>query len=635
MFDLFRRRDTLVRYVLTFFLVVIAVSMVVTLVPGFGSGGSDSGSSDILAEVGDDKITVREVINNIQQVVRQRNVPAQTVPAVVDMIIDGMINGRAMAYHSKQMGLTVSEADLAASIKSSFPQLFPDGKFIGAETYANFLAQNGNTVADFEANMRRDILRIRLKQMAADGVVVGAKEVDEEYRNTNEKIKVEYVALSEETQRKGMTVSDAEIAAEYNKSKGQFMNPQKYSYSLAILDEARTAALVPVKDEDLLRAYNEDKERFRTSENVKVRHILVKDEAKAKEVLAKVKGGGDFTALAKQYSEDPGSKDNGGVYEGVERGRMVPEFDKVSFAQAPGQISDLVKTQFGYHIIQTMEKNPAGLRPFEQVKAQLAQEVNKNLILSRMMSNAEQLRNEMLKNPNGIDTAAQKFNAMVVKQDAVGLTGFFAGIGPHPELNAALGAMKKMEVGKVLSTQSGGVVIPVLRDIIPAAAQTLEEATMTIRDRILNERSRQAVLAKTPQLATLAKPAGADLAKVAKELGADYKKPAEAFARGGFVEGLGAAAVVSELFRAPVGTAIGPLTVDTKQVVVRLIEKTEADPTKLAAEREAIVKRIKERKARERTDAFEDSLVEFLMQKGTLKIYEKARQQVNAAFRQS
>jgi peptidyl-prolyl cis-trans isomerase D len=635
MFDLFRRKDTLVRYVLTFFLVVIAVSMVITLVPGIGSGGAEGGNGDILAEIGDDKITVREVINNIQQVVRQRNVPAQTVPAVVDLIIDGMINGRAMAYHSKQMGLTVSENDLAQSIKSSFPQLFPDGKFIGTETYANFLAQNGNTVAEFEANLRRDILRARLKQMSADGVVVAPKEVEDEYRATSEKIKIEYVSLSEDSLRKTLSASDAEIAAEYNKAKATFMNPQRYSYSLAILDEARTASLVPVKDEDLLREYNKDKERFRIEESVKVRHILVKDEKKAKEVLAKVKAGGDFAALAKEFSEDPGSKDNGGIYPNVTRGQMVPEFEKATFGLAPNQISDLVKTQFGYHIVQPLERYPAGIRPFEQVKPQLAQEVNRDLILSRMMSNAEQLRNQLLKNPNDIDGAAQKFNAMVVKQDAVGLTGFFAGIGPHPELNTALGTMKKLEVGKVMSTQSGAVVVPVLRDILAPTQQTLEEASLTIKDRILNEKARQAIVAKAPELGSRGKAAGADFTKLAKEIGGDYKKTTEAFARGGFAEGLGSAALLTELFKAPVGTVIGPLQVDTRQFVVRLVEKNEADLTKLAAEREAITKKIKERKAKERTDVFEDSLVDYLLQKGTLKIYEKARQQVNATFRQS
>ena len=634
MFDLFRRKDTMVRYVLSFFLVVIAVSMVVTLVPGFGSGGG-SGSSDVVAEIGDDKITVREVINNIQQVVRQRNVPAQTVPAVVDLIIDGMINGRAMAYHSKQMGLTVSENDLAASIKSNFPQLFPNGSFIGNETYANFLGQQGQTIGDFEDNLRRDILRSRLKQMAADGVVVAPKEVDDEYRLANDKIKVEYVSLSEDSLKKTISVADSDIAAEYAKAKAALMHPQRYSYSLAILDEARTAALVPVKEEDLLRAYNADKERFRTEESVKVRHILVKDEAKAKEALAKVKAGGDFAALAKQYSEDPGSKDNGGIYPSVTKGQMVPEFEKATFGLQPNQISDLVKTQFGYHIVQPLERYPAGIRPFEQVKGMLAQEVNKDVILSRMMTNAEQLRNTLLKNPNDVDAAAQKFNAMVVKQDNVALTGFFAGIGPHPELNAALGTMKKLEVGKVYSTQNGAVLVPVLRQIIAPTQQTLEESSNLLKERILNDRARQAVLSKAPELAAKAKASGADFTKLAKELSGDYKKTGDAFAKGGFAEGFGAASLLADLYKAPVGTVVGPIAVDTRQFMVRLVEKNDADPAKLAAERDSIVKRIKERKAKERSDAFEDSLVDYMMQKGTVKIYEKARQQVAAAFRQS
>ena len=643
MFDLFRRRDTVVRYVLTFFLVVIALSMVVTLVPGWGSGGDGSGGNEILAQIGDEKITTREMINNIQTIVKQRNIPVATLPALIDTFVDGMLNGRIMAWQAKQMGLTVSEQDLAASIKSSFPQLFPGGTFIGTETYTNFLLQNGSSVADFEENLKRDILRMRLKQMAGDGIVVAPKEIEDEYKANNEKIKVEYVSLSEEGVRKSISVSDADIEAEFNKSKASYAHPQRYSYSLAIIDEVRTAALMPVKDEDLLREYNKDKERFRVPERVRVRHILIKTEgksaaelpaveAKARDILKQAKSGGDFAALAKANSEDPGSKSSGGELGFITRGQTVKEFEAASFTLPPNQISDLVKTQFGYHIIQPLERAAAGIQPFEQVKVQLSSEVNRNLINGRMNVNAEQLRNALLKTPNDIDAVAAKFNALVVKQDSVELTGMFPGVGPSPELQTALSGLKPMQVGQVVLTQTGTVLVPMLRAIIPPSPKTLAEASEQVRQNLLAVRTREATRNKGPELVAKGKAAGVDFAKLAKEVNGEYKKT-DGFALNGCAEGLGSGVTIAEAFKLPVGSVIGPVSMNEKQFVVRVAEHMPADMSKLALERESLVKKIKERKAKERTDLFEDALVEHLMQKGKVKVYEQGRAMIAAAFR--
>jgi len=643
MLDLFRRRDTVVRYVLTFFLCLIALAMVVTLVPGWGSGGGGTNPDDeVLAEIGDEKIRVREVISNIQTVVRQRSVPAATLPALIDTMIDGMLSGRVMAWQARDMGLRVSEQDLAANIKSSFPQLFPNGQYVGDDIYRNFLASNNTTIPDFEENMRRDILRVRLKQMAGDGIVVSPKEVEDEFRLANEKLKIEYVALSEDSLKSAVTVSDAEVAAEFEKTKGSYMNPQRYSYSLLVLDPARTAALMPVKDEDILREYNRDKERFRTEERVKVRHILVKAdpanaaavaaaEAKAKGILKQIRGGADFATLAKQNSEDPGSKENGGELGFITRGQTVPEFEKASFTLKPNDISEPVKTSFGFHIIQPQVHEQAGIQPFESVKTQLAAEVNKDLIFSRMMANAEQLRNALLKNPNDIDGAAAKFNAFVAKMDAAEMTGIFPGIGQSPELQEALPAMKKLEVGKVMTTQMGAVFVPVMRDIVPPSQKSLAEAAAAVKQGLLTRKTTELLKSRSPELATKAK-SGSDFAALAKQLGGEYKKP-PVFGRTEFVEGLGAGRDLEQAFKAPVGTVIGPLTFVGREVAVRVLEKMDADMSKLPAEREGLLKRLKEKKAKDRTDVFEDALVDHLMQTGKVKIYEKARQRVNSFFR--
>lgn len=645
MLDLFHRRDKTVALVLKIFLALIAISMVVTLIPGFGSGGgmgSDPRSST-LAEFGDQKITVGEAITNIQNTVRNQSIPPAVIGSMIDTIVDGMVGGRVTAWHASELGMKVSDEELSASLKSSFPQLFPGGNFVGKDVYANFLQQNGTTIPEFEANFRRDILRQRLRKLAGEGIVVTDREVTEEYKSANEKIKLEYVALTSEGIEKLVNVTDDQVRKSYEQTKASLMNPQKYSYTLVILDENRTAQMMPVSDADLMKEYDKDKERFRTPERVKVRHILIKTqdkssteaaaaEKKAKDILAQLKAGGNFAELAKKNSEDPGSGANGGDLGFIVRGQTVPEFEKASFSLAPNQLSDLVKTQFGYHIIQPLEKQAAGIQPFDMVKDQLRAEVNKEVTYSRMMENARQLRQALLKNPGAVDEAAAKVNAMVIKQDVVAMTGMFPGLGPNPELQTTLEGMKKMTVGNEMSAQNGSVFIPILRDIHPPVQKTFEEAAGEIRQRLIRAEALKLMEAKLPETVAKAKAAGADFAQIAKEVNGEYKKT-DFFARNGFAEGLGSGVAVAEAFKLPVGGVAGPIKISGRDFMVRVLERTEADLTKMAAERKDIISRLKTKKTNERGEVFDDGLLQSLIEKGKVKIYDSARQQLANFFK--
>jgi len=122
-----------------------------------------------------------------------------------------------------------------------------------------------------------------------------------------------------------------------------------------------------VSDQELQKFYNENKDKFKTGDQVKASHILVKTEKEAKDVLAQLKGGGNFEELAKKFSTD-GAASKGGD---LSKGSMIPEFEKVAFAMNEGQTSDIVKTKFGYHIIKLSGKRAAGARTFEEVKDQI------------------------------------------------------------------------------------------------------------------------------------------------------------------------------------------------------------------------------------------------------------------------
>ena len=232
---------------------------------------------------------------------------------------------------------------------------------------------------------------------------------------------MDYVAWTPKDLRSEVSVTPAEVKTFYEQNRSVYMSPEKRSFHLLVADEAKIGASVEVNEAELRAAYNQNLDRYRTPERVKVRHILIKTndkpkeelpklEAKANDILKQVRAGGDFAALAKQYSDDPGSKDKGGVYEGVVRGQMVPAFEQAAFSLKPMEIGNLVKTEYGFHIVQTMEKEPAKVKTFEEVKAELAAERKREAVFARMQTAMDQARAELAKTPQNAAQIAAKYN---------------------------------------------------------------------------------------------------------------------------------------------------------------------------------------------------------------------------------
>ena len=175
MFDLFRSRDKAVRYLLGVLLGVVALSMVITMVPGFGSETS-SPSELVVAEVGREKITVPQVQALMQNLIRSRRVPPEMVQHYVPQLIDQMITERAVAYQAERMGFRVTDADVANAIRSMLPQMA--GPNFDRAAYIGYLQQQGLTVDEFEHNIRTNLLLLKLQNIALEGAIVTPSEVE-------------------------------------------------------------------------------------------------------------------------------------------------------------------------------------------------------------------------------------------------------------------------------------------------------------------------------------------------------------------------------------------------------------------------------------------------------------------------
>ena len=642
MFDLFRRRDTFLRYVLMGLLGLVAISMVWYLIPGAMSGTS-TGAESTLAEIGGDRLTVQEVTQRAELMLRQSGMQRQTAYPLVSNMVDQMIAGRAMEYQAAKMGFRVTDADVVEGIKQSVPQLFPGGQFVGKETYASFLRQNGISVPEFESQVRRQLLTTRVVGLVDEGVIVSPADVEAEYRRKNDQIRVEFIAIREADLKKQVTVSDAEIAADYEKKKANLTVPEKRFASVFWVDEALTAASVPVNEADLRRAYEEQRDRFRTPERLHVRHILLKTtgksdaevktiQAKADSLLKQIKGGADFADLAKKNSEDPGSAVNGGDLGFVVKGQTVKNFEEAAFALKPKELSNVVKTEYGFHILQMMDREDARLKPFEEAKAELVAETQRQVVFDRMQRNIDNLRTFLSKNPTkGVEAAAQ-FGAQMTKTGLIGPgDATVQGFGPAPELIAQIFGAKSGEVTGVVQGQGNKLGVAVVDGVQPQRPAKLEEVSTQLRDQIVVMKAQALLKGRVDEIYARAKAPGADLKKIAADFKLDYKNP-PAFSRVSAAEGLGGGVMLSESFGKPVGFVGQPVGVVDSRFVTRVTETIPADLTKLATERETIVGGLKQQRAQERNEIASQALVQKLTKEGKIKVNQDALKRLLAQF---
>jgi len=642
MFDLFRSRDKAVRIFLTALLSLVALSMVAYLIPGYG--GSDTSSTDtVVADVGDGKVTTRDVQLAIRAATRQRQMPPEMMTHMVPQIIDQMINEKAMIYEASRMGMRVTEADTAKAIREAMPQMFPDGKFVGREAYAAMLAQQDMTIPDFEHYMSEQLLLNRFRSVVLESTVVSKADIEQEFRLRNEKSAIEYVKVAPDKIIAEVKVSPEEMQAYYEKNKVNFRVPEKRGLKLVVFDPASAAESTTISDEQLRRAYDQNKDRYRTPERVKARHILfmttgkpaeeeAKIKAKAEDVLKQVKAGGNFAELAKKNSEDPGSKDKGGDLDWVVRQQTVAEFEKALFGLKPNEISGLVKTQYGYHIIQALEIQQAHLKSLDEVKAELTTELKTQVGQQQAQATIDNAMAALRKNPQQVDQIAAQYRLKVVDVEKAGAGDPIPEIGVNQDFESAIASLKKGEVSPAVAAPGNRTIIAVVTDIFPTHPATFEEAQSQIRPSLLQEKTQRLVEQRAIQLAAKVKELNGDVKKAAQSMGLEAVTTPE-FARNGTIEGLSSPDAIPETFTKPVGTVFGPTLIGTYRVVGKVVARTPANIAELATQSDSIRDEIKRTKARERNALFEDGLRQQLTKEGKIKIHSEVLKRLTTNYR--
>ncbi len=626
MFDMFRSRDKAVRTTLTVMLGLVALSMVAYLVPG-GPGGGATTNEAVIAEVCDSKITLREVQLQLQSALKNKSFPMQMIQNYIPEFVNQFVAERATACQANDMGIRVSEEEVANAIKSMLPNIFQGG--FNKELYAGFLAQQNLTIPEFETNVRKQMQLVKLRNLVMEGLIVTADEIEGEYKRRNEKIKVEYVAFAADKFKGQVTLTPADVQTYFNANRDRFKTEEKRSFDLLVAAEDKIGATIDVSENTLRQVYASAGDRWRSGERVHVRHILFKTteksdadvkaiEAKAAGVLQQIKSGADFAKLATEHSDDPGSKAKGGDLDWVVKGQTVANFEASAFSLKKNEISNLVKTEYGFHILQVLERDEPKVRTFDEVKAELATEMRRQQVQARMEQAAEQARAELAKAPKNAAAIAAKYNLNHYTVQEARPSDPLQEIGVNQDFSSAVFSLQPGGVSNGIIIGNNKIAIAVLQGITPIRNAELTEVENGIRAQLTEQKAFEIMSAKAKEVDGMVK-AGGDLKAIAKAVGGEVKTSDE-FTRDGNIQAVGSATYFSDLFEKPAGSLSGPHNISGQVAVARLVAKTDADMSKLATERPNLITGIKGRKAQERKDLFEDGLVNRLIDKGKVKI---------------
>jgi peptidyl-prolyl cis-trans isomerase D len=609
----------------------IALSMLLYLVPQ-GSNTTE-GSTDVLAKVGDQNVTLGDVSQQLDQIRRQNPIPKPLEGLYARNILNQLVFQKEIEFEAKRIGITVSDQERAGRIKMYVPTAFNGDTFVGMDAYAREVQSRFQlTVPVFEDLVKQGLVEEKFRKLITDGISASPAEIQDEFKSQNEKVKLDYVLIKPEDLEGKITPSDAEIKAYYDQNRAKFQIPEKRVIRYALLDLGQLRQNTLVTDDELRHAYDQNIQQFQVPNRVHAEHILLlttggKTDAevaeikkKAEDILAQAKKkGANFEDLAKKYSEDPGSKAKGGDLGWVLQGQTVPEFEKAAFSLNKGEISDLIKTQYGFHIIKVLDKETAHTKPFDEAKDTLRPNYLLNKVDQEASKTADQISADIRQsNKTTLDQLAQKYHLTIAETRPVAPGEPVLELGNGQDVKDEIFHLRQGDLSLPLRTDRGYVVLSV-RQSLPAHQGTLDEVRDKAVTDLKQQKANELTQAKARDLEKRVK-AGEKFAAAAKALGLD-PKTSDPFARNGSVANLGSGKQLAPAFSLKVGQAGAPLNLGSNWIVYQVVERQEANPADFEKQKKEITDSLLKQKRELAFSAFQTSLNDRLKQEGKLKLY--------------
>ncbi|MEN6439086.1 MAG: SurA N-terminal domain-containing protein [Syntrophobacter sp.] len=391
-------------------LVKVALGLIILVFVFWGGYTYQSRHETEVAQVGEQYISVAQYQNAYNQMVEtyRRQLGSSFSEELIRKLelrkqtLERLINQNVVLQGADALGLTATTEEVRKQILD-YPVFQREGRF-EKRNYEAVLRQMNMSPEAFEQQVSQEITFRKTEAFIKNRAVVTDEEVLADYHFNRDQVRLAYVLVDPKPFEEQVAVDDAALQAFYQGNTGRYMEPEKREVAYVLISAEELAKDVPVKDEEVKRYYEDHESQYKREKEVHARHILIRlkpdapqnelDKARsdAQKVLDEARKGGDFAALARKHSQDEGSAKEGGDLGFFNSKMMVPEFTEAAFALKPGQISELVKTQFGFHIIKVEEVREAGTTSFEEVKDTIAKNLKMQAAQDIAFKKARELR---------------------------------------------------------------------------------------------------------------------------------------------------------------------------------------------------------------------------------------------------
>lgn len=643
MYRFFRKnREAVKKYLLIFFLSIVSIGMVITLAPIPG-GNTGQMEANVLASIDGTNITAQDLRRSVDSQLRNSSLAGNRDLAakLASGALDEMVLRHAILGQARKLGLEASNQELMQSLQA-IPFLYSNGTFIGMDRYQDLIQQEtGMTVSQFEAQLRESIIMEKMRDVITDGVQVSAAEVQEEFQRRNAKAKIEYVLFDPSEYLKAVSVTPAALENVLKKDPERYKVPQERRLRYVLIDPARIQAQVKVTDADLKQYYGQHLSDYRVPDRVMVSHILFKTTGKspadvlqitatAQDVLKQLKAGADFGELAKKYSEDTTAQ-NGGDLGWIVRGQTVKEFEQAAFSMKPGQISDLVTTTYGIHILKVTDKQLAHLQTFDEVKDSIRAALEKEKLETAKESLARSLEREFKTKPKDFDVVARKEGLEVKDTGPFKYKQAVPDLGNDEGLQNLVFQLREGEVGGPVPLPKGLVIVQ-LAEIVPEHSPTLDEVRAQVEEDYRAEESKKLARQKAQEFASQVK--NGDFKKIAQKEGLKVKESKD-FTRQENLENLIPGSELAAAFTLAPGQTSDAIAAGTNNIVLRVASHTPPDEASFAQQQNQIREQLLSQKRSLAFEIYRQNLKQQLQRSGQLKINDSALKQFLSGYERS
>ncbi len=597
-------RDNL-KYLSWILWLVIGIFIAFVFVDFGGGLSGGSGGRAAAATVGDREISYRDFEREYRRLENQyrQAFGEQFTPELANQLklplqaLERLVDQKLLLGEAERLGLAASDREVQEAILEIPGLKDSAGNFVGHDTYERFLRMNGLNSREFEDSVREELMIGKLQAIVSSSVDISDAAVEKSYREQAERASIRFLQLpASRFQAEVGNLTAADLQTYFNAHREELRLPEQRVVDYLLVDSVKLRATMNFEPGELDRYYREHVADFSTPEQVRARHILLKVDDKrsamqAERELANLKQrldqGADFAQLAGEVSEDPGSKARGGDLGYFARGRMIKEFEDAAFGAAPNTVVGPVKTSFGFHLIQVLDKRAGGERPYAEVEAQ----VRAKLAAERADGEAERRANELaakidkekLATEEQWKALADGETVQFLTTPAFGKDDVVPGIGRGSAFASSAFALEDGKVSPPVKTPRGMAILRVKETKAPRLPE-LADVEARVRAAVSRERMIDRTMAELGRgRAEIA--AGKTLDQVAQSFGLEPRASGE-FGASGSVPGLGAAPeVIQAALELAPGQIGGPVRTPSGAVLFEVTDRRSFDPTAFAAEK--------------------------------------------------